>query len=70
MNNNYIRISLQRNALLLSLLTFTVFSNLGFAADSAYPPSNIITNITFDMTTLKNITPGNKASAPESDNWA
>jgi hypothetical protein len=40
------------------------------AGESAYPPSTVITDIVFDMSTLKNGAPGNGVSAPGSDNWA
>ncbi|GMR00897.1 MAG: hypothetical protein BMS9Abin19_0239 [Gammaproteobacteria bacterium] len=70
MNSNYDTINLRKGAHLPGLLALTLFSGPGFAADSVYPPSDVITGIEFDMATLKNTAPGNGASAPESDNWA
>ena len=43
-------------------LLASVFSSLTFGATVPYPPSAIITSITFDMATLKTLAPG-------SDNW-
>ncbi|MBU1191598.1 MAG: DUF4185 domain-containing protein [Gammaproteobacteria bacterium] len=34
-----------------------------------YPPSTAITGMSFDMATLRNVTPGNNVAADESDNW-
>ncbi|TCK18894.1 uncharacterized protein DUF4185 [Thiogranum longum] len=38
--------------------------------EANYPPSTSITGISFDMTTLRNVVPGNGVEADESDNWA
>lgn len=37
---------------------------------ASYPPSTVITGMTFDMATLRNVAPGNNVYADESDVWA
>jgi hypothetical protein len=70
MNSNCKSASLRKGAQLHSFLVLALFLGPSFAAESVYPPSDVITDIVFDMSTLKNIAPRNGASAPESDNWA
>jgi len=38
-------------------------------AAPVYPPSEVITGVTFDMSSLRNETPGNRKAANDSDNW-
>lgn len=61
--------------------TLTIFASLALLcsstvlmpsyafADAVYQPSEAISGIQFDMSTLRDRAPGNGASAPESDNW-
>lgn len=53
-------------AFLAGILTVLTGSVYGAAN---YPPSTAITGMTFDMATLRNVTPGNNVVADESDNW-
>ncbi len=70
MNRDHFRVGLRRAAGLAGPLVLLVFSGLGSAAESSHPPSDVITNMVFDMSTLRNVAPGNGASAAGSDNWA
>lgn len=70
MNKDNYKIECQIGTALSGLYALVLFSSVCFAAESVYPPSDFITDIKFDITTLKNVAPGNGASAPESDNWA
>lgn len=70
MNRDHYRAVLRKGAGLVGVIVLALFSGFGFAAESTYPPSTVITDIVFDMSTLKNVAPGNGVSAPESDNWA
>ena len=58
-----------KRSIILLILSLPPVSNLAIAADPVYPPSDYIATISFDMSTLRNVTPGNGESAPESDNW-
>ncbi len=70
MNRGTYNVGLREYVELGGLFVLALFSSLGLTAESGHPPSNIITDIVFDMSTVKSTAPGNGASAPESDNWA
>ena len=52
----------------IALVPLLVRAVLG--AEPAYPPSQYITGIQFDLATIRNQTPGNSKRADYSDNWA
>jgi len=62
---------MRRNSLQTFLIViFTMLASSLASAGAVYPQSTYITGISFDMSTLTNVTPGNGKRAPESDNWA
>lgn len=67
MDKNY---NINSHRKILGLLLTLLYTGQCIAVESDIPPSTYITGIEFDMSTLKNIAPGNGAEAPESDNWA